>query len=52
MVKVNDKEMNKEQFREWVQTARLNVEKRKAAKARAERKSLLKSHCTIGGKGG
>lgn len=53
MVRVNNKEMTKEEFREWVQLAKLNAEKRKAAKARAERKSLLKSRCTIGtGKGG
>jgi hypothetical protein len=48
MVKVNDKLLNREQFREWVQTARIKAERKKEIEARKNRKSLLKSHCTIG----
>ena len=43
MVKVNDKLLNREQFHEWVQTARLKVERQRKIEARKNRKSLLKS---------
>lgn len=48
MVKINGKDYTKEQFREWVQTTRVKAERKKEIEARKNRKSLLKSHCTIG----
>jgi hypothetical protein len=47
MVKVNGKELNREQFANWVQLAKLTAEKRKKIEARKNRKSLLKSKSSI-----
>lgn len=43
MVKVNGKELDREQFHEWIAQAKLTAEKRKRIEARKNRKSLLKS---------
>lgn len=47
MVNVNGKQLNREQFREWVQTNRLNQEKRKKIEAKKNRVSLLKSKSSL-----
>ena len=47
MVKINGKDYNKEQFREWVQKNRLNIERRKKVEAKRNRKSLLKSKSSL-----
>lgn len=47
MVNVNDKPLNREQFHEWVQKNRLNIERRKKIEAKKNRKSLLKSKSSL-----
>ena len=47
MVKVNGKEMNREQFKEYVQLARLTIERKRKIEARKNRKSTLKSKSSI-----
>ena len=47
MVKVNGKELNREQFKEYVQLAKLTAERRKKIEARKNRKSTLKSKSSI-----
>ena len=47
MVKINGKDVNREQFHEWVQANRLNQERRKKIEERKNRKSLLKSKSSL-----
>lgn len=47
MVKVNGKEINREQFKEYVQLARLTIERKRKIEARKKRKSTLKSKSSI-----
>ena len=39
MVKINGKDYTKEQFREWVQTARIKAERKKKIKERKNKKT-------------
>ena len=47
MIKVNGKELNREQFKEYVQLAKLTAERKKKIEARKNRKSTLKSKSSI-----
>ena len=47
MVKVNGKEMNREQFGEWIQLLKLTAERKKKIEARKNRKSILKSKSSL-----